>query len=327
MQARNDRGGNFRAQITVKRSILRTLRLSFLQGWAWYRGNLIDNANRLAAFFPAQDIAYVRDKIAARKHWWFERDAHFHLRRQDGVVHLDKPAAARRRDAPCNATPMPILKLVSYNCQSLGKGSSRLQQLAEDMHSLDVSVAALQGTRWKSAEPRSEWAVRGIYGHCLYQCFSWGRPTNNNMLGVQILVSQKLFQTACVHTRMDPPRNLRGRLGGVRLVGRERGHELDDLFISAYAPQETDDAATRAEFFQSLLEMIHSVPRRTRVWVLGDFNGHVGIDMRSPAVGRMSEPNTNNNGYSLVQACESAGLLLHCSGMGSNFMDARRAAH
>lgn len=85
---------------------------------------------------------------------------------------------------------MSRLKLIMDNCQSLGRGSSRLQELAEDLHSIGATVAAFQGTRWKSAAPRSEWAVSGFSGPSCYRCFSWGRPTANKVLGVQLLVRQ-----------------------------------------------------------------------------------------------------------------------------------------
>ena len=85
---------------------------------------------------------------------------------------------------------------------------------------------------------------------------------------------------------------------------------MDELFLCAYAPQETDDLNTRHTFFQALLEIIHSVPRRTRVWLLGDFNGHIGQEFWSPAVGPHTNEITNNNGSSLVHACEASGLLL-----------------
>lgn len=62
MSLNNERPGrNHHANSTAKRSILRALRLFYLQGWTWYRGNLINNADRLAAFFPACDINYVRE--------------------------------------------------------------------------------------------------------------------------------------------------------------------------------------------------------------------------------------------------------------------------
>ena len=70
----------------------------------------------------------------------------------------------------------------------------------------------------------------------LFHVFSWGRPSNNTMLGVQLLVSHSLLLHAHVHTQFDPPWGLHGRLGGARLVSREAGMEMDDLFISAYAP-------------------------------------------------------------------------------------------
>ena len=302
-------GRNIHAPSTVKRSIMRALRLFFLQGWTWYRGNLINTTDRLAAFFPASDIEYVRTKVNTRRSWWFERDPHFHLRRRDGVVHLHKPS--RPLQAPDISRPaLTRLKLLTYNCQSLGRGSTRLQELTEDMHSTGVTVAALQGTRWKSGDTRSEWPVRGFTGKSHYTCFSWGRSSQNRMLGVQLLVSQELLQHAHVHTRFNPPRGLAGRCGGLRVVSRQQGYNLDELFITAYAPQATDDLPQRNAFFLAILEMMQAVPRRTRIWLLGDFNGHVGSDLRSAAVGRHTAGNTNNNGFSLVHACDANSLVL-----------------
>lgn len=48
-------------------------------------------------------------------------------------------------------------------------------------------------------------------------------------------------------------------------------------------------------FSQAVLEIIHSVPKRTRVWLLGDFNGHVGRELNSIAVGRLVEQVRTNN--------------------------------
>ena len=177
------------------------------------------------------------------------------------------------------------------------------------MHTLGVTAAALQFTRWKSGDPRSEWIVYNRDGHARFSCFSWGEPVNNKMLGVQLLVSHRLLQSVCIHTRFDPPRSLHGRLGGLRITSRTKGVEMDDLFVTAYAPQESDEEQ-RPLFFQALMEILHSVPKCTRVWLLGDFNGHVGHNSRSTAVGPQATDVTNNNGMSLVHACESAGLLL-----------------
>eukprot|EP00435_Cladocopium_sp_Y103_P069336 s285_g33.t1 len=55
---------------------------------------------------------------------------------------------------------------------------------------------------------------------------------------------------------------------------------------------------------------MQAVPRRTRIWLLGDFNGHVSSDARSVAVGRHTSGNTNNNGFSLVHACEDNSLVM-----------------
>lgn len=309
---RQHQSRNHHVHTTVKRSVKRALRLFFLQGWIQYRGHLISTVDRLAAFFHAHGIEFVRGQINAKRHWWYERDSHFHLRRQDGVVHLERQHLRnRRRDVEDSMQHLARLKLLTFNCQSLGKGIARLQELTEDLRSLGVHVAGLQGTRWRSQEGRSEFPVRGFSGATHYHCYSWGRPSTNAMLGVQILIHSSLLNHAYIHTRFDPPRGQLGRLGAVRIVGRESGTEMDDLFVCAYAPQETDDVAHRQAFFQALLEIIHAVPRRTRIWMLGDFNGHVGADLCSTAVGPLAESvTTNNNGFSTAHVCESANLAL-----------------
>ena len=225
-------------------------------------------------------------------------------------MHLQRPSHTPTQVKPSSNTRLQVtqLRLLTYNCQPLGKGSTR-QELCEDMHELGVTVAALQGARWRSGDPRSEWVVRGRQRGPTYHYFSWGRPAANPILGVQLLVSSNLLQRATVHTRFDPPRGLHGRLGGLRLVCRDNGHEMDELFVAAYAPQERDNDQ-RQVFFQALLEILHAVPKRTRVWLLGDFNGHVGADLRGSAAGPQCQDVTNNNGAALVHACESAGLLL-----------------
>ena len=83
-------GRNLRAESTSKRCILRTIRLFFLQGWAWYRGNCKNTIDCLAAYFSWTDIEVIQRKFVARRTSFFERDRHFHLRRRDGQIHLDR---------------------------------------------------------------------------------------------------------------------------------------------------------------------------------------------------------------------------------------------
>lgn len=265
---------NIHALVTVKRSIKRALRQYFLQGWTRYHGHLINTSDRLAAFFPRPDIEFVKAQISAKRHWWFERDVHFHLRRQDGAVHLSAPTRPPAGTRPGQRPGMlPCLKLLSYNCQSLGRQSTRLQELDEDLHSKDIAIAALQGTRWPSADPRSEWTVKNHSGTPRFSCFSWGRPSTNRMLGALLLVSAQLLAHAFVHTRFDPPRGLQGRRGGIRLVSRKPGQEMDELFLCAYAPQETDDLSTRQTFSRPCLRSFIPCPSALAFGCLGTSTG------------------------------------------------------
>ena len=137
---------------------MRTIRLFLLQGWAWYKGNLISDVGRLAAFFPWQDITTVKDKMNACRNWWFERDQFFHLRRQDGVVHLQQPGQhlPQRRET---SVVLNQLSLLAYNCQSLGLAVSDSRKLPKTCTHWE-SQRLLCNSRGGSLEIR---AVSGLY--------------------------------------------------------------------------------------------------------------------------------------------------------------------
>ena len=54
----------------------------------------------------------------------------------------------------------------------------------------------------------------------------------------------------------------------------------------------------------------HSCTSKKEVLPLQQPSGHVGFDMRSSAIGSMGQQTTSNNGFALVQACESANLVV-----------------
>lgn len=89
-----------------------------------------------------------------------ESDMHFHLRRQGGAAHL---TASTRRPLGTHSgqkfVALHCLKFTNYNCQSLSQQNTRLQEFCKDLHTRDIA-----GTRWLSAEPRSEWTVKNQRG-------------------------------------------------------------------------------------------------------------------------------------------------------------------
>ena len=156
---------NIHAFVTQQQSIKRALRQYFFARRTRYHGHLINSSDRLAAFFPRLDIEFVKAQINTKRTWWIERDMHFHLRRQGDADHL---TASTRRPLGTHSgqkfVALPCLKFTNYNCQSLSQQSTRLQEFCEDLHTKDIAIAALQGTRWLSAELRSEWTVKNQRG-------------------------------------------------------------------------------------------------------------------------------------------------------------------
>ena len=56
--------------------------------------------------------------------------------------------------------------------------------------------------------------------------------------------------------------------------------------------------------------MVHNLPRRTAVWMMGDFNAHVGTDSRFFSVGHHDAETTNANGQLLGHTCDSLNVCL-----------------
>ena len=190
MQQHHDTQGNTRTGSARKRAIWRALRHYFLWGWTRYHGNLIRHDSRLAAFFPKEDIAAVRTLFASKRRWWYQQDPLLPFRRNDHQVHL--PATIAKEET-AHTVRGGVLQLVTYNCRTLGHSSARLVEIAEDLHSRGVQAAALQGTCWKHATPRSEWTVYSREGRPIYFCFSWSKAGSDTHGGVLLLLQVERF--------------------------------------------------------------------------------------------------------------------------------------
>ena len=307
MQQHHDTQGNTRTGSARKRAIWRALRHYFLLGWTRYHGNLIRHDSRLAAFFPKEDIAAVRTLFASKRRWWYQQDPLLPFRRNDHQVHL--PATIAKEET-AHTVRGGVLQLVTYNCRTLGHSSARLVEIAEDLHSRGVQAAALQGACWKHATPRSEWTVYSREGRPIYFCFSWSKAGSDTHGGVLLLLQVERFDKQKFTERYDPVKCCAGRIGGVRYVDRRAEGPQDHTFITAYAPQETASDEDKQAFFTELQTLVQTLPRRTAVWMMGDFNAHVGPDSQHRSVGRQDAEPTNDNGLLLGHMCDSLGLCL-----------------
>ena len=217
------------------------LRHFFLWGWVYYHGQLIDRAARLTAFFPHETISTVRSSLRSR-----QQLQHTRVERSQVESQLDPPLCDGKKEG--SRRGFTLLKLLTYNCRTLGDGSRRTE-LAEDLAARDIQVAALKGTCWKHTSPRSEWTVRDRHGRDLYHCFAWGKPQKNPQLGVLLLLQAESFQLSDVGHRFDPGKGNVGRLGGVRVVERGSSRAQDHTFFVAYAPGEDAAAEVKHTFY------------------------------------------------------------------------------
>ena len=287
-----------------KRAVIRALRHFFLWGWVYYHGQLIDRAARLTAFFPHETISTVRSSLRSDSRQQLQ---HTRVERSQVKSQLDPLLCDGKKEG--SRRGFTLLKLLTYNCRTLGDGS-RLTELAEDLAARDIQVAALQGTCWKHTSPRSEWTVRDRHGRDLYHCFAWGKPQKNPQLGVLLLLQAESFQLSDVRHRFDPGKGNVGRLGGVRVVERGSSRAQDHTFFVAYAPGEDAAAEVKHTFYAELHQHLEALPARTSVWLLGDFNAHVGAVEQFRSVGQCDKEDTNENGIYVASLCQSHRMFL-----------------
>ena len=235
MQHPTTASGNLRAGPARKRAVLRALRHFYLWGWVRYHGQLIQQESHLAAFFPKESVAAVKAILGTGRKWWYQQDPLLPFRRNDGQVHLPQRSSA----TPAACTQGLTLRMLTYNCRTLGYTQARLVEIAEDLHVRGIHVAALQCTCWKQDQVRHEWIVKGRHGQQLFHCISWRRDPSNVQTGVLLLLSCAVFDKAHIIWRLDPGHSAEGRFGGVRVVDRKSRQPHDHTFITAYAPQET----------------------------------------------------------------------------------------
>ena len=139
---------------------------------------------------------------------------------------------------------LSVSRLCSYNplsCRAVGRWDDIASQL-RSCHAI-----GLQGTQCETDLPVE---VFGIGGH---NFFHWGRAPGKKgrPTGVALALDKKQFPKSAVRQILEPPKALKGRLGGVRLRTTVR----DVAFIVGYAPchPTTPSAAKQCDMFRKTL--------------------------------------------------------------------------
>ena len=107
----------------------------------------------------------------------------------------------------------------------------------------------------------------------------------------------------------DLPVGINERLMKIRLPLSKDRHAT---IISAYAPTLTSTEENIEQFYSDLSAVLHSVPAKDKLLLLGDFNARVGQDFArwEGVLGKHGVGKMNNNGLLLLSKCAEFGLTI-----------------
>ena len=132
-----------------------------------------------------------------------------------------------------------------------------------------------------------------------YKLWYTDRDRNRNEVGV--IIDKQLLQNI-VEVRRKSDRILLVKL----ILGREIFN-----FISVYAPQVRLDESSKRQFWEDLDEIVQGIPSREKLFISGDFNGHVGTSYGFDSVhGGFDFGERNEPGNSILNFVLSYDLIL-----------------
>nr|XP_016440472.1 PREDICTED: craniofacial development protein 2-like [Nicotiana tabacum] len=146
------------------------------------------------------------------------------------------------------------LRIGSWNVGSL---TGKFIELAKILKKRRVNIACVQETRWAGSR------AKDANGYKL-----WNSGTQKGKNGVDILVDKELREYVV------EVRQVNDKLMSIKLVVGQCTVNV----VSAYAPHMGLDEEAKRRFWEGLDEIIHQVPPNEKLFIGGDFNGHIGSD-------------------------------------------------
>jgi hypothetical protein len=147
------------------------------------------------------------------------------------------------------------IRLATWN---IGTLTGKTRELVDTMIRRRISIACLQETKWVGEKAR-EIEDTG------YKLYYTGKDRHRN--GVGIIVDKHLKDSVVTVTRKGD------RIILVKLV---IGESIVNI-ISAYAPQVGLDDLTKEQFWEQMDDVVQEIPCGEKLFIGGDFNGHVGV--------------------------------------------------
>ncbi|XP_009786984.1 uncharacterized protein [Nicotiana sylvestris] len=144
------------------------------------------------------------------------------------------------------------LRIGSWN---IGTLTGKSIELAKIQQKKGVNIACVQETRWVGSKARNVYWYKMWYSRVV---------KGKNEVG--ILVDRDLRESVV------EVRQVHNRLMFIKLVIGECTLNV----VSAYAPQAGLDEEVKRHFWESLDEVVRNIPPSERLFIGGDFNGHIG---------------------------------------------------
>ncbi|KAE8660533.1 hypothetical protein F3Y22_tig00116951pilonHSYRG00347 [Hibiscus syriacus] len=180
------------------------------------------------------------------------------------------------------------LRVCSLNVGTL---NARLLELTDALNNRKIDFACIQETRWKGARARE------CNGYKL-----WYSGVNNARNGVGILVSSRLKENVVEVCRY------RDRIMMLKVIIEE---EVVNV-LSVYAPYVGLGEGEKRCFWDQLDDVLRSIPEDQRVFIGGDFNGHIGstTDGYDGVHGGFGYGSRNDEGRTLLEFATAHDLVV-----------------
>ncbi|XP_042883429.1 craniofacial development protein 2-like [Penaeus japonicus] len=177
------------------------------------------------------------------------------------------------------------------------------REIVDMMERRKLDVLCLQETKWKGGKARDLGAGYKLYYH--------GENGARNGVGVVV---------RGMHTNgVLEVRRITDRMMSLKL-------EIDGVLlnvVSAYAPQMGSDREEKEEFWEKLDEAVDLIPKKERLTIGADFNGHVGEgdsgDER--VIGKYGYGARNDEGQTIVDYAHRTDIAV------INAFDSKRKSH
>ena len=170
--------------------------------------------------------------------------------------------------------------------------------VGHELAKYDIAIAALSETRRADTGSLKEVGA----GYTFYWC---GKPENEQRIhGVGFAIRNDIASGLS-----SLPKGFSERIMTLRLSLSGDSHLT---LISVYAPTMMHPAEDKELFYAALRDVIHSVPVKDKLLILGDFNAWVGSNQLAwPGVlGTHGHGKENSNGLLLLSLCAEENLVI-----------------